>query len=139
LAGLPWVVTIYTLMFSALQLSADTLSDRVGVHQAYGAGLVLFLLVSAACGLAPTLPVLIGLPASGRCRPSTAAYGSAPAPYQRPFCSCRRDALTRLTTLGALASRSEALSVHALAGRTRGASVALRPPRLDQAAWSGVG
>jgi MFS transporter, DHA2 family, methylenomycin A resistance protein len=56
LAGLQWVVTTYTLMFSVLLLSAGTLSDRVGAHQAYAAGLLLFLLALAACGLAPTLP-----------------------------------------------------------------------------------
>jgi hypothetical protein len=60
LAGLQWVVTIYTLMFSVLLLFARTLSDRVGAHQAYAAGMVLFLLALAACGLAATLPVLIG-------------------------------------------------------------------------------
>jgi MFS transporter, DHA2 family, methylenomycin A resistance protein len=47
-------------MFSALLLSADALSDRVGAHRAYSAGMVLFLLASTACGLAPMLPVLIG-------------------------------------------------------------------------------
>jgi MFS transporter, DHA2 family, methylenomycin A resistance protein len=57
---LQWVVTIYTLMFSVLLLFAGTLSDRVGAHKAYAAGMVLFLLALAAYGLAPTLPVLIG-------------------------------------------------------------------------------
>ncbi|MGO4649469.1 MFS transporter [Nocardia sp. 2YAB30] len=60
LSGLQWVVTIYTLMFSALLMFAGTLADRVGASRAYGAGMTLFLLASAACGLAPTLPVLIG-------------------------------------------------------------------------------
>ncbi len=60
LSGLQWVVTIYTLMFSALLLCAGTVSDRVGARRAYGAGMGLFVVASAACGLAPTLPVLIG-------------------------------------------------------------------------------
>ena len=59
LSGLQWVVTIYTLMFSALLLFAGTLADRVGAHRAYGAGMALFVAASAACGFAPTLPVLI--------------------------------------------------------------------------------
>jgi MFS transporter, DHA2 family, methylenomycin A resistance protein len=50
---LQWVVTIYTLMFSVLLLLfAGTLSDRVGAHRAYAAGMVLFLLALAAYGLA---------------------------------------------------------------------------------------
>ncbi len=59
LAGLQWVVTIYTLMFSALLLCAGTVSDRVGAHRAYGVGMGLFVVASAACGLAPTLTLLI--------------------------------------------------------------------------------
>jgi DHA2 family methylenomycin A resistance protein-like MFS transporter len=53
-------VTIYTLMFSALLLFAGTVSDRIGARSAYGTGMVLFVLASAGCGLAPTLPALIG-------------------------------------------------------------------------------
>lgn len=54
-------MTIYMLMCSVLLLLfAGTLSDRVGAHQAYAAGMVLLLLALAAYGLAPTLPVLIG-------------------------------------------------------------------------------
>jgi DHA2 family methylenomycin A resistance protein-like MFS transporter len=59
LSGLQWIVTIYTLMFSALLLVAGTLSDRFGARRAYGTGMVLFVIASAACGLAPTLPMLI--------------------------------------------------------------------------------
>ncbi|GAB4083360.1 MFS transporter [Modestobacter muralis] len=59
LAGLQWVVTAYTLMFSALILFAGTFSERIGAKRAYGAGMVLFVLASAACGLAPDLGTLI--------------------------------------------------------------------------------
>jgi DHA2 family methylenomycin A resistance protein-like MFS transporter len=59
LSGLQWIVTGYTLMFSTLQLFSGTLSDRVGARRAYGIGMVLFVLASFACGLAPTLSVLI--------------------------------------------------------------------------------
>ena len=57
--GLQWVVDGYTLMFAALLLSAGSLSDRVGARRAIGYGLVLFALASAACGLAPTLVLLV--------------------------------------------------------------------------------
>jgi EmrB/QacA subfamily drug resistance transporter len=59
MSGLEWVVDGYTLMFAALLLSAGSLSDRVGARRAFGAGMVLFVLASAGCGLAPTLPVLV--------------------------------------------------------------------------------
>jgi DHA2 family methylenomycin A resistance protein-like MFS transporter len=59
LTGLQWVVDGYTLMFAALLLFAGTLSDRIGARQAYRVGLTLFVGASAACGLAPTLGVLV--------------------------------------------------------------------------------
>jgi len=59
ISGLQWVVTGYTLTFSALILFAGTLSDRAGARRAYGAGMVLFAASSALYGLAPSLGVLI--------------------------------------------------------------------------------
>ena len=59
LSGLQCVVTGYTLAFSALQLFAGSVADRVGARRAYGAGMVLFVAASVLCGLAPTLPVLV--------------------------------------------------------------------------------
>jgi DHA2 family methylenomycin A resistance protein-like MFS transporter len=54
ITGLQWVVDGYTLMFAALLLSAGALSDRAGARRAFGAGLLVFLVASAACGLAPS-------------------------------------------------------------------------------------
>jgi MFS transporter, DHA2 family, methylenomycin A resistance protein len=59
MSGLQWVVDGYTLMFAALLLSAGSLSDRVGARRAFGAGMVLFVLASVGCGLAPSLPALV--------------------------------------------------------------------------------
>jgi DHA2 family methylenomycin A resistance protein-like MFS transporter len=59
LSGLQWVVDGYTLLFAALLLSAGSLSDRLGARRAFGAGMVLFVLASASCGLAPSLPALV--------------------------------------------------------------------------------
>ncbi|UGQ13959.1 MFS transporter [Yinghuangia sp. ASG 101] len=59
ITGLQWVVDAYTLMFAALLLSAGALSDRIGARKAFAGGLTLFVVASAACGLAPSLPVLI--------------------------------------------------------------------------------
>jgi MFS transporter, DHA2 family, methylenomycin A resistance protein len=58
-AGLQWVVDGFTLMFAALLLSAGSLSDRVGARRAFAAGIVVFVLASVACGLAPSLGVLV--------------------------------------------------------------------------------
>ncbi|MEU6511227.1 MFS transporter [Streptomyces sp. NPDC046942] len=59
ISGLQWVVDGYTLMFAALLLSSGSLSDRIGARRAYAMGLAVFVVASAACGLAPTLPALI--------------------------------------------------------------------------------
>src|SRR5438093_6412259 len=59
ITGLQWVVDGYALMFAALLLSAGALSDRIGARQAYGVGLAVFVVASAACGLAPGLGVLV--------------------------------------------------------------------------------
>jgi MFS transporter, DHA2 family, methylenomycin A resistance protein len=59
MSGLQWVVDGYTLMFAALLLSAGSLSDRAGARRAFGAGMAVFVLASAACGLAPSLPALV--------------------------------------------------------------------------------
>ncbi|NUR04526.1 MAG: MFS transporter [Streptomyces sp.] len=59
ITGLQWVVDGYTLMFAALLLSAGSLADRIGARRAFTGGLALFVLASAACGTAPSLPVLV--------------------------------------------------------------------------------
>jgi EmrB/QacA subfamily drug resistance transporter len=59
ITGLQWVVDGYTLLLAALLLSAGALSDRAGARRAFGFGLAVFVLASAACGLALSLPVLV--------------------------------------------------------------------------------
>ncbi len=57
--GLQWVVDGYTLMFAAGLLSAGSLVDRIGAKRSFAAGLLGFLIASAACGLAPSLGALV--------------------------------------------------------------------------------
>jgi MFS transporter, DHA2 family, methylenomycin A resistance protein len=59
MSGLQWVVDGYTLMFAALLLSSGSLSDRVGARRAFGAGMVVFMIASAGCSLAPGLGPLV--------------------------------------------------------------------------------
>ncbi|MET8360820.1 MFS transporter [Micromonospora sp. NPDC005171] len=58
-SGLQWVVDGYTLMFAAFLLSAGALSDRIGARRAFAGGVLIFSLASLACGLAPSLALLV--------------------------------------------------------------------------------
>ncbi|MFF4711944.1 MFS transporter [Streptomyces eurythermus] len=60
MSGLQWVVDSYTLALAALMLSTGAFADRTGASRAYALGITVFTLASAACGLAPGLPALIG-------------------------------------------------------------------------------
>src|SRR5215471_1572668 len=59
LSDLQWVVDAYILPFAALMLTAGTLGDRFGRKRLFLSGLVLFVLGSLLCGLAPTLGWLL--------------------------------------------------------------------------------
>jgi EmrB/QacA subfamily drug resistance transporter len=59
IAGLQWIVDGYTLMFAALLLSAGAITDRVGARRAFTVGVVIFVLASLACGLAPGVGALV--------------------------------------------------------------------------------
>jgi DHA2 family methylenomycin A resistance protein-like MFS transporter len=58
-ASLQWVVGAYTLFFAACILTAGAAGDRLGAKRVYGAGFVVFVAASVACGLAPSMPVLV--------------------------------------------------------------------------------
>src|SRR4051812_21166067 len=59
ITGLQGVVDGYTLMFAALLLSSGSLADRIGARRAFGLGIGLFVLASAACGAAPSIGLLV--------------------------------------------------------------------------------
>lgn len=54
-----WIINAYALMLGALVLAGGAAADRYGRKRVFLTGVVLFALASAACGLAPNLPVLI--------------------------------------------------------------------------------
>ncbi len=59
LAAVQWVSLAYLLMLVALLTPAGRLADAVGRKLIYGYGFVIFTLGSAACGLAPSLSILV--------------------------------------------------------------------------------
>jgi EmrB/QacA subfamily drug resistance transporter len=58
--AMQWVVESYALLLAALVLVGGALGDRLGRRRVFVAGLVLFSIASAACGLSPSVPFLIG-------------------------------------------------------------------------------
>ncbi|MCX5610675.1 MFS transporter [Streptomyces sp. NBC_00047] len=59
LGRVQWTVSAYSLAFGALLLTAGALSDRIGRRAVFTAGMALFTLASAGCGLAPDAGTLI--------------------------------------------------------------------------------
>ena len=60
LAGLSWVLNAYNIVFAALLVPAGRLADLLGRRRLFFIGMSVFLAASAACGLAPSVEVLIG-------------------------------------------------------------------------------
>ena len=54
-----WVVAGYALTFAVLLIAAGRLGDRYGRRRVFSTGLALFVLASAACGLAPNASILV--------------------------------------------------------------------------------
>lgn len=66
IAGLQWVVNAYAICLSAFMLSAGPLGDRYGHKLAWLAGVFLFTIGSAICGMASALgPLLTGRAVQG--------------------------------------------------------------------------
>jgi EmrB/QacA subfamily drug resistance transporter len=59
LAGLSWILNAYNIVFAALLVPAGRLADRVGRRRMFLAGISTFLAASVACGLAPSVEVLV--------------------------------------------------------------------------------
>lgn len=85
-AQVQWVVLAYLLATTTLIVSAGRLGDRIGRRRLLLAGILLFTLASALCGLAPTLPLLIvaralqGLGAAAMMAMSMALVGGITGP-----------------------------------------------------------
>ena len=57
--AIEWVVAGYGLTFAAFLVTAGRLGDRIGRRRTFAIGLALFVVTSAACGLAPDPSVLV--------------------------------------------------------------------------------
>ena len=58
-ADVGWVLTAYLLAVSCLLAGVGRLADVVGRKRVYLTGFVIFGVASVACGVAPTLPLLV--------------------------------------------------------------------------------
>ncbi|MDT5037284.1 MAG: hypothetical protein QOE03_2469, partial [Micromonosporaceae bacterium] len=59
LSGLQWTIDAYTLVLASLLILAGSTADRVGRRRTFQTGLVVFILGSLLCSLAPSLGWLI--------------------------------------------------------------------------------
>lgn len=59
-AAVEWVVTVYLLVVSSLLLLFGRLGDMRGHKRSYMAGFVIFVFSSALCGMAVSVPMLVG-------------------------------------------------------------------------------
>jgi EmrB/QacA subfamily drug resistance transporter len=57
--GLQWVADVYTLTYASLLLPGGALGNRLGRRTAFLGGIVVFMVGSLSCALAPDLPVLL--------------------------------------------------------------------------------
>jgi EmrB/QacA subfamily drug resistance transporter len=57
--GLEWTVNAYNLSFAVLLMTAAALGDRLGRRRVFVGGIGLFVVASAACGVAPSIGALI--------------------------------------------------------------------------------
>jgi EmrB/QacA subfamily drug resistance transporter len=58
-ADLSWVLNAYTVVYATMLIPAGGLADTHGRKRVFLAGVTLFLVASAACGMAGSVPVLI--------------------------------------------------------------------------------
>jgi EmrB/QacA subfamily drug resistance transporter len=58
-AALAWIITGYSIVFGSLLVTAGRSADRLGRRRVFFAGLAVFSLGSALCGLAPSVSLLV--------------------------------------------------------------------------------
>ncbi|MFE5296935.1 MFS transporter [Streptomyces sp. NPDC056632] len=58
-SGLQWTIDAYTLVLASLLMLAGSTADRIGRRRVFATGLMVFVLGSLLCSLAPTLETLV--------------------------------------------------------------------------------
>lgn len=58
-ATLSWVLNAYTVVYAAMLIPAGGLADAHGRKRVFQLGLAVFIIASVACGLAPSVEMLI--------------------------------------------------------------------------------
>ncbi|MFD0373087.1 MFS transporter [Streptomyces sp. NPDC059071] len=58
-SGMQWTIDAYTLVIASLLMLSGSTADRIGRRKVFTTGLVLFVLGSLLCSLAPTLETLV--------------------------------------------------------------------------------
>ena len=58
-ASLAWIITAYSIVFGALLVVGGRTGDRLGRKRVFLGGIVVFLLGSFLCGIAPNVPTLV--------------------------------------------------------------------------------
>jgi EmrB/QacA subfamily drug resistance transporter len=59
-AGLSWILNAYNLVFAALLVPAGRIGDLLGRRRLFNLGLITFVAASLLCGLAQSVPFLVG-------------------------------------------------------------------------------
>ncbi len=104
LGAMSWILNAYTLVFAAFMNPAGRLGDRYGHRRVFLAGLVVFMLGSATCGLSDSFPMLVASRAvqalgAAMLMPSSLALLLAAVPASR-----RAVAVSTWSAVGAMAA-----------------------------------
>jgi EmrB/QacA subfamily drug resistance transporter len=122
-SAIQWVVASYGLAFAAGLITGGRLGDQLGRRRMFALGLALFVLTSAACGIAPSAGALVG---------ARAAQGLASAllmPQVLAIIGVAYDGADRLKALTAYAMT---LGIAAVSGQLIGGLlIQLDPAGLD--------
>jgi len=119
ISALQWVVSSYTLALAALILTAGALGDRIGAKRLFLIGFAIFTGASAACGLAPSLAILI----AARTIPEGAIGSLLAGLTIAPVFSCQYALVGRAVTPGSETEAFTWVSAALIGGLAAGSAI----------------